>query len=243
MHKTSIAIIIPTYNEKVNIAQLIAEIKKYSASADIYVVDDNSPDGTQEIVKKIAKNKGHVFLVTRPQKNGRGGAVLTGFKKAYDSKKNYTFFIEMDADFSHSPSEINKLLEHAKKNQIVVGSRYLQESIIENWPLRRIIMSKLSNRYIRFLLGLPINDCTNGFRVYPRNAIKLLLTTNIMHKGFINLSETAYLLDKNKFVFKEVPITFRDRTQGKSNATFREVIKSLPAIIQIKVHYSQPSIL
>lgn len=233
--RTNIAIIIPTYNEKANIKSLVFEIKKRTQFTDIYIVDDNSPDGTQDIIKKIAHKDSHVFLVTRSKKDGRGGAVLAGFKKAYDSKKKYTSFIEMDADFSHSPDEISRLLKHAKSEVIVIGSRYITGSKIINWPVRRIIMSKLSNIYIRLVLGLTINDCTNGFRVYPRSAVKVLLAKNIIHKGFINLSETAYLLHKNKFLFFEVPITFRDRTHGKSNATIGEVLRSLFAIVQIRL--------
>lgn len=231
--KANIAIVIPSYNEKINIKVLIEKIIENAPSSGIYIVDDNSPDGTQEVVKKLTKKYPRLSLITRNSKSGRGGAVIEGFRRAFENKK-LTMFIEMDADLSHAPEEIKSLIDKTKKNTVVVGSRYLKNSKIIDWPLYRRILSRLANAYIKFILGVPINDFTNGFRYYPRKAVDYLLKSNINHKGFIMLSETAYILHKKGFMFLEVPITFKDREKGKSNATIPEILSSLLAVLQIR---------
>lgn len=231
--KDEIAIIVPAYNEKSNIQILIREIQKYIKGAHIYIIDDNSPDGTQYIVEKIAAKNSKVHLFVRKNKSGRGGAVLEGFRQALKNK-SIQYFVEMDADLSHSPDEIERILHKKNKNTLVIGSRYIKGSKIINWPKKRIFFSHLANMYARAVLGVPIHDFTNGFRCYTREAASMLLNKNIEHKGFITLSETAYVLNRNGFSFVEVPITFRDREKGKSNATAFEVIKSLFAVLQIR---------
>jgi dolichol-phosphate mannosyltransferase len=231
--KDEIAVIVPAYNEKANIPILIREIHKYVNNALIYIVDDNSPDGTKHVVKKLSVKNPKIHLVVRNSKSGRGGAVLEGFRHALKNN-SIQYIVEMDADLSHAPDEIPRVLSKRSKNTLVIGSRYVTGSKIINWPKRRIFFSHLANMYARLVLGVPINDFTNGFRCYTREAAQILLKKNIEHKGFITLSETAYVLNKKGFSFVEVPITFRDRTRGKSNATLFEVIKSLFAILQIK---------
>lgn len=231
--KDEVAIIIPTFNEKSNIVTTISSIKYNLPDALIYVIDDNSPDGTQKVVKNIIERDKNVFLFIRKEKSGRGGAVLEGFKQALKNKRT-RYFMEMDADLSHSPDEIARILEKKDQKVVVIGSRYVSGRRIINWPKRRIILSFLANNYIRGVLRVPIRDFTNGFRCYPRSAVEFLLKHQIKHKGFITLSETAYLIYKKGYILKEVPITFRDRTKGKSNATFAEVIRSLYAVIQIR---------
>jgi dolichol-phosphate mannosyltransferase len=237
--KEEIAIIVPTYNEKENILRLIKEIRKYHDAIHIYVIDDNSPDGTHEVVKSyITKSKDeftHIFL--RNMKSGRGGAVLEGLKHAYENRA-IQYMLEMDADLSHDPAEISAILSKKAPKTVVIGSRYVKGSKIIDWPFRRVFQSNLANRYIRMILNVQIHDYTNGFRCYPRKAVEVLLTSDIQHKGFITLSETVYLLYKNGFQFAEVPITFRDRTKGKSNATPGEVFRSLIAVLQIKSRYT-----
>lgn len=228
-----IAIIVPAYNEKANIAVLIKAIHTYVKNANIYIVDDNSPDGTQYVVKKLAAKNSRIHLVVRKIKSGRGGAVLEGFKHALKNK-SINYMVEMDADLSHAPNEIERILSKRNKKTLVIGSRYIKGSKIIDWPKKRIFFSHLANLYIRAILGVSIHDFTNGFRCYTREAAQILLKKNIEHKGFITLSETAYLLSKNGFSFIEVPITFRDRERGQSNATLFEVVSSFFAVLKIK---------
>lgn len=229
-----VAVIIPTYNEKENIEKTINLIKRYVPKILIYIVDDSSPDNTKEVVSKISNKKNsNIFLIVRKKKSGRGGAVLEGMKEAMKNSKT-KYFMEMDADLSHAPNEIPRILEKRGKGIVCIGSRYIKGSKIVNWPRKRIILSGFANRYISFILRVKIHDFTNGFRCYPREAAQVILKNNIQHKGFITLSETVYLLSKKGFKFVEIPITFKDRTRGKSNATFSEVLMSLLAVIRIR---------
>lgn len=234
--REEVAIVVPSYNEKNNIESLIKKIIKNIPEGLIYIVDDSSPDKTKDLVKKLMKKNKRLNLIIRKTKSGRGGAVLEGFKAAFKNPK-IKYFIEMDADLSHSPDEINNLLSYASTDTVVVGSRYVKGSKILNWPLHRRVLSKFANLYIKVLLGIKINDFTNGFRCYPRNAVKILQESTINHKGFIALSEMAYILFLKKIRFQEVPITFEDRESGNSNATMAEVIKSLIAVVEIKGRY------
>ncbi len=229
-----IAIVIPTYNESKNIGPLVTEIFHFHPKARIIIVDDNSPDKTQEVVRKLQKKYKRLDLLVRTRDKGRGAAVMDGFKYVLKKYPKVEYVLEMDSDFSHKPAEISWLLDKAKKNTIVIGSRYTKGSKIEDWPLSRIILSHFANSYIRFFLGIPINDYTMGFRCYSIKALRSIDFSKIHHKGFITLSESAYILHKNGFTFLEVPITLKDRTQGKSNANFAEVLRSFAAILEIR---------
>jgi len=230
-----ISIVIPTYNEKENIRELIDTVFRNQSTAHVVVVDDNSPDGTASVVKKMQKKQKRLYLLIRKKEKGRGASVIDGFSYVMNKLPGDRFIIEMDSDFSHNPADIAKLLKKKGKKIVVIGSRYVHGSKIIDWPRWRLILSKISNWYIRLVLRAPINDYTMGFRCYSRDAIKILLQKPIQHKGFITLSETAYRLHQSKFQFIEVPITLRDRTKGRSNATFFEVIRSFVAIVQIRL--------
>ncbi len=233
-----IGVIIPTYNEKENILDLIEQIRSNVEGAYIYVVDDNSPDGTAEIVRKYISNKdGRVSLIVRRSKSGRGGAVLSGFEEALKNPK-IEYFIEMDADFSHKPTDMPRILDKREPNTVVVASRYTRGGKIMNWSIRRKVMSRFANTYIRTILHVPVSDCTNGYRCYPREAVKLIVHSRIQQKGFIALSETLYLLYRHGFRFVEVPFKFVDREKGKSNANLMELLRSFSAIFAIKRKYS-----
>lgn len=229
----NIAIIIPSFNERNNISVLIKKLINLVPNAIIFIVDDNSPDKTGEVVQKLARRNKRIKLIKRIGKGGRGSAVLAGFKEAYKNPQIQSF-IEMDADLSHSPEEIKRLIGNSKKGTITIGSRYIKGSRILNWPLYRRILSKFANFYIKLILGIKINDFTNGFRSYPRTSIEVLTQAKLSNKGFIALSEMAYILHLKGFKFLEVPITFKDRESGKSNATIVEVLKSLIAVLEIK---------
>lgn len=233
----TVAVIIPTYNERENILKLISQIRTDVGNVKIYVVDDNSPDGTEELVRAyMKKHPRNLSILARKSKSGRGGAVIAGFSEAMKNPE-ISYFIEMDADFSHNPNAMKELLSHCKQNIVSIASRYVDGSTISGWPLKRRITSKLANLYIRNILGVTVHDCTNGYRCYSRKATKLILESNIQHKGFISLSETLRMLFTAGFTFAEVPFNFVDRQAGKSNANFDEIFGSIPAIIKIRMKY------
>jgi len=225
-------VIIPTYNEAENIGRLIPAMRLAAPQATILVVDDNSPDGTAAVVEKLAASGGLVKLVTRKKKSGRGSAVLEGI--AFGVANGFDLMAEMDADFSHDPAEFQKLVAKTKEADVVIGSRYISGGSIINWPARRKILSALANWYIRLNLGLPVNDCTSGYRIYSRSAAETIIKTGLRTTGYIALSEILYILLKTGFTFGETPITFVNRKHGRSNADFRELAASLAGIHLMK---------
>lgn len=232
----SVAIVVPTFNESKNIKKLIGQIFSLHKGVNLTVVDDNSPDGTGKIVDFLKKRNKNLVLISRKGKGGRGSAVMEGFKYAYRNR-NIKLFIEMDADFSHRPEEIKKLVEKSKKFDVVIGSRYLKDSAIYGWSINRKVFSKLANFYCKIVLGVPISDYTNGFRGYSRRTAEKLISANFKSKGYILLSEIAYFLHRQGYSFGEVPTVFRNRVRGKSNFSLSEVKESLTAIPRIKLNY------
>lgn len=234
-----ITIVIPTFNEKDNIERLVKSIQTNSNQNDkIVVVDDNSPDGTAKIVEKLTKKQKNIYLVRRQNKSGRGSAVFTGFKFAQKFKPS--FYIEMDADFSHKPGDIPRLTKAIKKGaDVVIGSRYLQDSQIINLSLRRKIFSKLANIYAKLILKVPISDYTNGFRIYKKDAVNFLLSQKLVSSGYILLSETAFKLKEAGFTFAEIPVVFVNRKRGASNLNFGEIKNAFLGVWQIR--FTKPS--
>lgn len=229
-----VAIIIPTFNERENIALTLSKIYNALPQANVVVVDDSSPDETAKVVQEQKKKYPRISLLVRKKIKGRGSAVIVGF--AYALKNlDPEVFVEMDADLSHDPRELLGLIDALRRNTIVIASRYLSKSRIIGWTLKRRIMSRISNRLIRLILVMPIHDNTNGFRAYSIDAIKLLVRKKFISEGYIVLSESAYYLMKKGFVFKELPTTFRNRTKGKSNTNLTQFIDALMTIIKIKL--------
>lgn len=230
-----IAVIIPSFNEKDNICTLIDEVFALFRQAKVVVVDDNSPDGTAGAVSQLKDKYKNLILLVRKNKRGRGSAVIEGLRLAYN-KFRVDLFIEMDADRSHDPQEIKIMLDLANSKTVVIGSRYLCTSKIINWPLARKISSQIANWLIRLVLGLSIADNTNGFRLYPREAVKVLINHSYISRGYILLSESAYVLLKHGFVFAEFPSVFINRIAGKSNASVKEFFLSLVNLWRIRLH-------
>ncbi|MFV0505477.1 MAG: polyprenol monophosphomannose synthase [Bacteroidales bacterium] len=212
-------VIIPTYNEKENIEIMIKKVFSLSPSFDILVVDDNSPDGTAEIVKKMqAEHTGRLHLEQRKGKMGLGTAYLHGFKVALSLGADYIF--EMDCDFSHNPDDLLRLLDEAKNGaDLVVGSRYVVGINVINWPLSRVLMSYGASKYVRAILRMPVKDPTAGFICYKREVLEAINLDNIKLKGYGFQIEMKYTAWKLGFSVKEVSIIFTDRTRGTSKMT------------------------
>lgn len=231
--KEILAIIIPSYNEKKTMRELLLSIRHEQKNACIVVVDDSSPDGTAEIVKSLQKNDKKIFLLQRDKKSGRGAAVLYGMLYALN-KLHASIFVEMDADLLHNPKDIKRLVEKINEKTLVIGSRYIKNGKALQISPRRKIMSFLANEMIKFVLKLPITDNTNGFRCYPATAVKLLSKHTFISSGYIALSESSYLLSKHGFSFVEVPIICINRKDKKSNASLHEFIHALKALLKIR---------
>ena len=224
-------IVIPTYFEKENIFKLISKIQSLKLNTDIIVVDD-TPNPLY--FSKTFLRKKRVKYINRKQKSGRGSAVIAGFKVAF--KKNYNLFVEMDADFSHNPNELKRNIKYFNEHSLdmLISSRYLQGSKIINWPISRKIFSKMSNSLTRLILPVPVSDYTNGYRLYSKRSIKVILNEcGKIGDGFIILSEILVELHFNEFKIGETHSIFRNRVRGTSSVTLSEILNAFFGLFKI----------
>ena len=229
----SVGLVIPAYNEKENILKLIKGIRKYLDCVIIIVDDSNNNDSQKILIKNKIKN---IKYFNRGKKSGRGSAVLFGFKKLIKLKKKINCLVEMDADLSHSPTELKRNIRYFYKNSLdlLIGSRYLKESSIINWPISRKILSKLSNILARMLLGAQVKDYTNGYRFYSLKAAKKIISKcNKTGGGFIILSEIVLILWKSGFKISEIKTIFRNRTRGESSVNLSLIFQSLIGLFKL----------
>ncbi len=209
-------VIIPTYNEKENIKDIISAVLNLPVSFDVLVVDDNSPDGTSTIVQELQDtHPNRVFLEKRTQKKGLGTAYVHGFQWAIDNKYDYIF--EMDADFSHNPLDLCRLYEACRLNaDVVIGSRYIKGVNVVNWPLSRVLLSYFASLYVRWITGMDIKDTTAGFICYKRHVLEAIPLQKIKFVGYAFQIEMKYRAYVKNFKILEIPIIFTDRTKGSS---------------------------
>lgn len=218
-------VIIPTYNEKENIAAMIRKVFSLNEPFDLLVIDDGSPDGTAAVVKeKIPEYPGRLHLLERAGKLGLGTAYLTGFKWALE--RDYDYIFEMDADFSHNPDDLERLYAAALAGaDLVIGSRYITGVNVVNWPMKRVLMSYYASVYVRVVTRMPVRDATAGFVCYSARLLRAMNLDGIRMKGYGFQIEMKYTSWKLGFPLKEVPIIFTERTQGASKMSkgiFRE---------------------
>jgi dolichol-phosphate mannosyltransferase len=209
-------VIIPTYKEKENIENIVRYVLKLPVKFHILVIDDNSPDGTAEIVKKLMEDfPDQLFLLERPGKLGLGTAYITGFRWALEHDYEYVF--EMDADFSHNPDDLVRLREACMNGaDLVVGSRYVSGINVVNWPLKRVLMSYFASKYVRVITGMKIHDSTAGFVCFANHVLKTIDLDKIRMKGYGFQIEMKYTTWKLGFKVEEIPIIFIDRQKGTS---------------------------
>ena len=224
-------VIIPCYNESENIVRLIDALLSQDRNIEVLVVDD-SADNTAELVRGRQQGEPRLHLIKRQGKGGRGTAVLDGIK--FGLTRDYKLIAEMDADFSHDPSDFHKLVSVAGDNVMVIGSRDIKGSKIVGWPLGRTLFHYFANIYARAILWIPIRDYTNGYRIYGRRALEKLDISKIKGIGYIVLSEISYQLFKKGVQFKEVPITFVNRRRGASNFSLKEITEAFTSVLNIK---------
>lgn len=229
-------VIIPTYNEKENISDMLEKVLSLNPEFDILIVDDNSPDGTADIVKKFqAKNKKRVFLIERPGKMGLGTAYIEGFKFALESE--YDLIFEMDCDFSHNPDDLIKLSKECEEGRadICIGSRYIIGVNVVNWPLSRILMSFFAGVYVRFITGIPVRDVTAGFICYSKKVLEKLPFEEISFVGYAFQIEMKFSSWKYGFHLLEIPIIFTDRTKGTSKMSANVFKEAIFGVISMKI--------
>ncbi len=207
-------VIIPTYNELDNIRKMIPEILSRHPDFNILVVDDGSPDGTGKFVKELSDQDHRVILLEREKKMGLGTAYVAGFR--FMLKNGYDLAVQMDADFSHDPKELKNLVEMANSNDLIIGSRYISGINVVNWPLRRLLLSYFANIYSRTITGLPVKDCTAGFKCFKRAVLESINLDKIKSNGYSFQIEMNYKAWKNGFKLIEIPIIFVDRVFGHS---------------------------
>jgi len=222
-------VIIPTFNEASSIGKLLKELAdRYSSFLDILVIDDNSPDGTAEIVRAMQTSIRGLSLLSRERKMGLGTAYITGFK--YALQHEYLYVIEMDADYSHDPVIIQCFLDTMQKStsHLVIGSRYMNNTInVINWPLGRLILSKMASIYTRIVTGMPVEDPTSGFKCFHRDVLRALDLDRINSQGYSFQIEINFRVWKKGFALQEIPIVFIDRSVGKSKMTKKNVREAI----------------
>ena len=230
-------VIIPTYNEKENIENIIRAVFSLPITFHVLVIEDGSPDGTAAIVKKMqAEFSSQLFMVERKGKLGLGTAYIAGFKWAIERKYDYIF--EMDADFSHNPNDLPKLY-NACANQgadVAIGSRYITGVNVVNWPMGRVLMSYLASKYVRFVLGVNISDTTAGFKCYRREVLETIELDKIRFKGYAFQIEMKYTAFECGFTIKEVPIIFINRELGTSKMNSGIFGEAFFGVVQLKIN-------
>ena len=227
-------VIIPTYNEKENIENIIRCVFSLKPAFDILIIEDNSPDGTAGIVKTLQKEFTNLHIIERKGKLGLGTAYITGFKWALEHRYDYIF--EMDADFSHNPRDLVRLYEACVQGaDLSIGSRYVTGVNVVNWPMGRVLMSFYASRYVRIVTGMPINDATAGFVCYRRRVLRKLPLDKIRFKGYAFQIEMKFLAYKYGFKIVEVPIIFVNRVLGTSKMSSGIFSEGFFGVLRLKL--------
>ncbi|MFC1734303.1 polyprenol monophosphomannose synthase [candidate division KSB1 bacterium] len=229
-------VIIPTYNERDNIDKLIRKIFALQKDFNVLVVEDNSPDGTAELVKSLMKEyPNQLFIEERKGKLGLGTAYIHGFKWAL--ARDYEFIFEMDADFSHNPEDLVRLYETAiiDKADLVIGSRYIKGVNVVNWPMGRVLMSYFASKYVRMVTGMKIRDTTAGFKCYRRQVLENIQLDEIKFVGYAFQIEMKFTTWKLGYKIVEVAIIFTDRTEGESKMSKNIFKEAIIGVISLKI--------
>ncbi len=209
-----VLVVVPTYNEADNVRLITEPVRRAVPSVDNLVADDNSPHGTGDIADEISAADDHVFVLHRAGKEGLGAAYVAGFAWAKD--KGYDAVVEMDADGSHAPEELHKLLDTLRDNDAVLGTRYIPGGSVHNWPVHRLLLSRGGNIYIRMALGMPFKDATGGYRAYRMAVLDAIDVATVASTGYSFQVELAWRTYRQGFRMAEVPITFTEREHGVS---------------------------
>lgn len=226
-------VIIPTYNEIDNIKKIIEDVLPQHNSIEILIVDDNSPDGTGKVVLDIMKETDRVHLIERNGKLGLGTAYVEGFKFAIDNK--YDFVLEMDADFSHSPSDLPRLIKEIQNHDLVIGSRYVEGVNVVNWPMSRLLLSYFASFYVKVITGMKIDDPTGGFKCFRREVLEQIDLDSIISDGYSFQVEMNYRVYNKNLRIKEIPIIFYERRDGHSKMSKHIVWEAIWMVWRLRI--------
>ncbi|MGH7754636.1 MAG: polyprenol monophosphomannose synthase [Gemmatimonadales bacterium] len=227
-------VIIPTYNEALNLPHIVPKVLGQDPRLEVLVVDDSSPDGTGKLADALAEAERRVHVLHRTKKQGLGAAYLAGFRWALERKYDYVF--EMDADFSHDPDHLPAFLEAIRDADLVIGSRYLRGKVtIVNWPIARLLLSYFANVYARVLTGLPLWDITAGFKCFRRPALEAVDLDRVRSNGYAFQIEMSFRVHRKGFRLREIPIVFVDRTEGQSKMSRRIIWEAVWMVPRLRV--------
>ncbi len=217
-----VLVVVPTYNERVNVPLIVPAILGQDPRIEVLVVDDSSPDGTGQLADQLAAENPRVHVLHRSQKEGLGKAYIAGFRWALD--QGYDLVFEMDADFSHDPRFLPTFLEAVRDADLVIGSRYKTGVNVINWPISRLLLSLGANQYARLVTGLPLADSTGGFKCFRRRVLEAIPLDRVRSNGYAFQIEMSYRAWKKGFRLKEIPIVFTDRVEGQSKMN-RKIVR------------------
>ncbi|HKR00656.1 MAG TPA: polyprenol monophosphomannose synthase [Pyrinomonadaceae bacterium] len=229
-------VIIPTYNERANLQELVEKIELVAGNLHILIVDDNSPDGTGELAEELSrKHPDRLFVLHRQKKEGLGKAYVAGFKYALERK--YDYILQMDADLSHDPQYLPKLLAEIETADLVIGSRYLNGISVVNWDLKRLIMSKAAVNYVRLITRMPLSDATSGFKCWNSKALEAVGFEDTFASGYLFLIEMKYRAFRKDFKLREVPIIFVERKNGDSKLDWKVFREAFWGVLRLRFKY------
>lgn len=232
----SVVVIIPTYNERENITRIFQGVQTHLPEARLLFVDDNSPDGTREIIRGLVQSHAdHVTLLERECKEGLGKAYVAAYSYALSTWPEASLFIQMDADLSHDPSYLPGMIEAAKDADLVVGSRYVNGVSIVNWPLHRLIISKFGTAFARIATGLPITDCTSGFKCYRREVLENVGLGAIRSNGYVFQVETSFRAWHMGYRLSDLSIIFYERRHGQSKLNLSIAMEAFFVVLRLGI--------
>ena len=228
-------IVAPTYNEIENLAEFLTQVRQAAPGIHVLVADDNSPDGTGELADEFAaRYPGEVFVLHRESKEGLGRAYLAGFREAI--ARGYDYIVQMDVDLSHDPGYLPRMFERIERCDLVLGSRYTRGVNVVNWDLKRLILSKLANRYTQIVTGLATTDATGGFKCWRRETLEGIDLDGIHSNGYVFQIEMTYRAVKKGYRVEELPIIFYERNMGRSKMNTRIIVEALWRVWKIRFH-------
>jgi dolichol-phosphate mannosyltransferase len=228
--------LIPTYNERANLAELVEKIRQFAPGLHILIIDDNSPDGTGQLADDLARRDPEsLFVLHRPQKEGLGKAYADAFSQVL--KKDYEYILQMDADLSHDPVYLAGFFENIRDHDLVVGSRYLRGISVVNWNLKRLVLSKLASYYVRFITRMPLSDPTSGYICWRKTALESLGFEHAFSIGYVFLVEMKYKAYRKGLRLAETPIIFVERKHGDSKLSWRVTWEAIWGVLRLRLKY------
>lgn len=220
-------VVVPTYNERENIENLVTSVRAQPGNIDVLVVDDNSPDGTGDLADELAaRSPGNVFVLHRDRKEGLGPAYLAGFQHVL-AHMDHELIMQMDADLSHDPAYLSTFMHAAESYDLVLGSRYVKGISVVNWDFKRLLLSKTASRYVRIVTGLPYTDLTGGFKCWRRKTLEGIGLRKVSARGYIFQTEMTYRAYRKGFRIGEIPIIFYERNLGRSKISGPIIVEAL----------------